>query len=167
MAATIRESIILELLARAAAIRAVASPASGYLTDIGQRVLRARPKIDPEDLPCVVIWPQPESAENLHGQSRRRMPVKIEGLALFGAESPSVVAERILGDLIRCFTAPGWDRRRLVAGSPAVWLPPYAESIAYHGGGVESPPEDGALVVGVQATFEVVYCTAIGDPYTQ
>ncbi len=166
MANTIRELIVQEFIARAAVMRHVDSPASGYETEIGETVLRARPKVDPDDLPCCVVWPQPETGGNLHGRSRHVMPVKIEGLAMFGSENPSVVSERILGDMIKCFTSPSWDRRRAVAGSPATYLDPYAESILYQGGGTESAPEDGAVSIGVQATFLITYYTAIGDPYT-
>ena len=163
---TIRELIILELLARAAVIRTTGSP-QAYATDIGATVLRARLKVDPDDLPCVVVWPKPETAENAYGKSRHKMTVQVDGVAAFGAEDPSVVAERILGDLIKCFTSPDWDRRRLVAGSsPESYLAPYAESIVYQGGGGESP-EDGSISVGVPATFLITYDTAIGDPYTQ
>ena len=164
---TIREEIILELLARAAVIRTTGSP-QAYATDIGATVLRARPKVDPDELPCCIVWPQPEEAENAHGLSRHRMPVQIEGLAKFGTADPSVIAERILGDLIKCFTSPAWDRRRLVASpaSPVTYLSPYAESIVYQSGG-PTTPEDGAISVGCSAKFMVTYWTAIGDPYAQ
>jgi hypothetical protein len=159
---TIREEIILEIIERAAVIRSAGSP-QAYATDIGETVLRARPKVDPDDLPCMVVWPQAETAENLHGKSRHKMPVKVEGLALFGAEDPSVVSERILGDLIKCFTSPSWDRTR--AGSPVP--SDYIESIVYQSGGMDSSLEDGSVSIGNQAAFLVTYYTAIGDPYTQ
>lgn len=166
MDTTIREKIILELLARAAVIRTTGSP-QAYGTDIGAEVLRARPKVDPDELPCLVVWPQPETAENKNGASLHKMPVKIEGIALFGSESPSVVSERILGDLIKAFTSPDWDRRRPVAGSPVTYLAAYADSITYQGGGTDAYPDDGSLSVGSSATFLVTYWTAIGDPYSQ
>jgi len=165
---TIRELIIQELIARAAEIATTGSP-QAYATDIGATIFRAHPKVDPDDLPCLVVWPQVETAENMNGVSRHRMPVKIEGLAAFESSEPSVISERILGDLIKCFTSPTWDRRRLVASpaSPATYLDPYLESIVYQGGGTESYPEDGSLTVGAAATFLVTYWTAIGDPYSQ
>jgi len=165
---TIRELIILELLARAAVIRTTGSP-QAYATDIGETVLRARLKVDPDELPCTVVWPQPETAENSNGMVRHRMPVRIEGISLFAAESPSIVSERILGDLIKCFTSPAWDRRRIVASpaSPVTYLQPYAESIIYQGGGTDTYPDDGSVAVGASATFLVSYWTAIGDPYSQ
>ena len=167
MADTIRELIIQEFIARAAVIRTTGS-APAYATDIGKTVLRARPKVDPEELPCAVIWPQAEEAENKNGQVLHHMPLRVEGLVLFGALEPSVVAERLLGDLIKCFTSPAWDRRRLVAGSsPAIYLSPYAESIVYQAGGMNEAPEDGAISVGVSATFQVSYWTLAGDPSAQ
>lgn len=163
---TIRELIIQEFIARAAVIRSNGSP-QAYATDIGETVLRVRPKVDPEELPCCVIWPGTEEAEYKNGQTLCRMPIRVEGLAVFGEENPSVVVERILGDLKKAFTSPAWDRRRPVAGSPVTYLPPYAESIVYTGGGPESYPEDGSVSVGVAANFRVTYWTAIGDPCSQ
>ena len=165
---TIREEIILEIVARAAVITTAGSP-QAYATDIGAKVYRARPKVDPDDLPCLVIWPQPETADNMNGQSRHKMPLRIDGIMAFGSVEPSIISERILGDLIKCFTSPAWDRRRLVVSpaSPATYLPPYADSIVYQGGGTESYPEDGSVTVGAFATLLVTYWTAIGDPYSQ
>ena len=165
---SIRELIIQEIIARAAAIVTTGSP-QAYATGIGATIFRARPKVDPDDLPCLVVWPQVETAENKNGQSLHRMPVKIEGLAAFASSEPSVISECILGDLIKCFTSPAWDRRRLVASpaSPATYLDPYPESIVYQGGGTDSYPEDGSTTVGAAATFLVTYWTAIGDPYSQ
>lgn len=177
---TIRELIIKEFLARAAVIRKVLSPASGYYSDIGAHVLRAQLRVDPaEEVPCTVVWPGVDEAEAIHGQSRIKMPVKVEGISFFGPEAiarglaavdekASMVAERILGDLVKGFASPSWDRRRLVPGSsPASYLPAYADSIVYQGGGTEEYPEEGSSTVGVAARFLVTYCTALGDPYTQ
>lgn len=168
MSDTIRELIIQEFITRAAVIVNTASPPD-YATNIGSNVLRARPKVDPGDLPCCVIWPQPEEAEYSHGQVRHKMPIRVEGIVAFGATDPSVISERILGDLIKCFTSQSWDRRRLVASpaSPVTYDDPYAESIIYQGGGTEEYPEDGSKAVGASARFLVTYWTAIGDPTDQ
>jgi hypothetical protein len=158
---TIREEIILELLARAAVIVTTGAP-QAYATDIGATVFRARPKVDPDDPPCCVIWPQIEEAENTHGKTKHKMPVQVDGLAIFGATDPSVIGERILGDLIKCFTSPAWSRTR--TGTPAPQ--DYIESIVYQGGG-PATPEDGAVSVGASAKFLVTYWTKTGDPYSQ
>ncbi len=168
MADTIRELIIQEFITRAALIRNTASPPA-YVTDIGDNVLRARLRVDPSELPCVVIFPVPEEAENAHGLSRHRMQIRVDGIMAFGSESPSVVGERMHGDLIKCFTSPSWDRRRIAASpeSPVTYDQPYAESIVYEGGGIEEYPEEGSISVGVQVRFLVTYWTKIGDPYNQ
>lgn len=163
---TIRELIILELIARAAVMR-TSSP-QAYATDIGATVLRARLKVDPGELPCTVVWPRVEEAENKNGLSLHRMPVKVEGIAVFGTTDLSVISERILGDLIKCFTSPAWDRRRLVVGSsPITYLNPYFDHIVYTGGGTDSYPEEGSESVGAYANFLITYWTTTGDPYNQ
>ena len=160
---TIRELIIQEIIARAAVIRTTDSP-QAYATDIGGNVFRACRKVDEtNDLPCVVVWPMVEEAENTHGKSRHKMPLRIEGVAAFGAVNPSVIAERILGDLIKCFASPAWNRTR--PGSPAPEN--YADSIVYQGGGTGEYPDEASVCIGAGATFLVTYFTAIGDPYNQ
>ena len=168
MADTIRELIIQEFVTRAALVRNTASPPA-YVTDIGGNVLRARVRVDPSDTPCIVIWPMPEEVEMAHGLFRHRMRIRVEGVLVFGSESPSAVGERIFGDLVKCFTSPLWDRRRLAASpeSPVTYDPPYAESIIYEVGGIEAYPEEGSVLVGAQVRFMVTYWTKTGDPYTQ
>ncbi|MBN1664838.1 MAG: hypothetical protein JW943_14655 [Deltaproteobacteria bacterium] len=158
---TIREEIILEVMTRAAVIRSDGDPQE-YNTDCGLNVLRARPSVDPGELPCVVVWPQDETAENAYGRSKHVMPVQVEGLAVFGSDDPSVAGERILGDLIKCFTSPLWDRTRPGEPTPENYL----DSIVYVEGGVEAP-KDGDISVAAKARFNITYWTAIGDPYNQ
>ena len=168
MSDTIRELIIQEFLTRAATLRNTASPPA-YATDMGDNVFRARPRVDPAELPCCVIWPLAEEAEHAHGLVRHRMTIRVDGIVAFGSESPSVVGERMLGDLIKCFTSTSWDRRRIAASpeSPVTYEQPYAESIVYEGGGIEEYPEEGSISVGVQVRFLVTYWTRIGDPHNQ
>jgi hypothetical protein len=185
---TVREKIIQEIVTRLGVIRIVASPASGYYTDCGKAVHRARTRIDPGsktdpigdpgDVPCIDVWPLLEETAQIHGRDKNVMTVHIEGFHFFGAEAvtrglavveeeASTVAERILGDLKKCLTTPAWDRRRPVAGSPVTYLPPLAESIRYKGGGTEEYPEEGDVSVAAVAKFDVTYYTAIGDPCSQ
>ncbi len=172
MADTIRELIIQEFVTRGALVRNTASPPA-YVTDIGGNVLRARVRTVPSDPPCIVIWPMPEEVEMAHGLFRHRMRIRVEGIMAFGSGSPSVVGERMHGDLVKCFTSPSWDRRRpvLLASpeSPPTYRydPPYAESLVYEGGGIEEYPEEGSVLVGAQIRIMVTYWTKVGDPYTQ
>ena len=166
MDTTIREKIIQEFLTRAALIR-VSSP-QVYATDIGGKVLRARPKVDPGELPCVVLWPQVEDAESKYGRQLCKMTLKIEGVVEYGAADPSETAEKILGDLIYCFVSPSWDRRRLIVGaSPVAYANPYAESVVYTGGGTNDYPEGAEIAIGVHINLIVSYYTQIGNPYAQ
>jgi hypothetical protein len=147
MTDTIREQIIQGFVTRAAVIRTTA-----YNTNIGQAALRSRPRV--AALPCCVIWAQTEAAENKMGKVLHRMPVRVEGFAAHGSEAAAIVAEKILGDLIKCFTSPAWVR-------------PLIENIVYQRGGANESPEDGATSKGASAEFLVSYYTAIGNPYAQ
>lgn len=158
---TIREIIILDFLARAAGI----TVANGYNTDIGANVLRARKKVDPDEVPVAVVIPGAEKATAKYGELSCVMTMRVEGIVDFGASDPSVVSEQILGDLKKCFLAPenkltspvsGWSRS-----------PDYIDSIGYTGGGTEEYPDDGQVTVGAYVSFEVSYTTKLNDPYSQ
>ncbi len=97
---TIREQIIAATTLKLADILV----SNGYATGIGARVERVRPVFQPAELPAISVTPQPETAERLYGKVVCTMPVVCEGFALHGTDNPSVVAEKILGDLIACLT---------------------------------------------------------------
>ena len=165
MSETIREKIIQQIVTRLAVI----TTTNGYNINLGASVERVRKNRAQSDLPACVVIPQPETAEPEYGVSKITMPVLIKGLAAFGATNPSVIAEQILGDLIKAMTDPAWDRRRLVTSpaSPVVYLDAYDDSIAYKGGGTDEYPNDEDWTVGASALFEVTYLTKIGNPYEQ
>ena len=150
--ATIRELIIRQIMAWLETIRT----AAGYNTDIGSNVQRVRRSLDPNELPGCVLWPLPEVAEQLYGKTRCSMPVKVTAFAEFGSANPSVVSEKILGDLIKCLASPSWIRD-----------PEYMSDLAYNGGGSDEYPDEGETVVGAHADFTVVYDMENGDPYSQ
>jgi len=151
MANTIREKIIQNLITRAGLILI----ASGYNTDIGANVQWVRQNLDPDELPATVVWPgEEEATKKPYGASSQEMPVKFEGFAIFGATNPSVVSEQILGDLIKAMTS----------SDPTGGL---ADSVTYAGGGTEEYPSDKEEAVGCAATFNIVYETVKGDPYSQ
>ena len=101
---TIREQIILAIISKLAVIRT----AKGFHTDMGANVQRAKKKLDPDELPACVVWPKLEEAGNQYGSALHMMPVQIEGQALHGAENPSVVSEKMLGDLIEAMAGIVW-----------------------------------------------------------
>ena len=152
---TIREQIIAAIVTAAADILV----ASGYNTGMGAHVFRAQSKIDPGSLPAVVIWPQPETTERKYGMCINIMPVKLEGLAVYGSDNPSVISEQILGDLIIFMTGRGDHITRVTDD--------LATDIAYTGGGTETYPEGPEDVAGAFATFNIKYETEFGDPYTK
>jgi len=173
---TIRELIIAQFITRAAAIK----KSGGYLSDCGLSVFRADVSIPEESVPYLVVIPQVELPELMSGKQFNVMPVDVVAVHYFGAKavelghateslSASVWGEKLLGDLIKCFSGRDWDRRRIVASpaSPVTYLSRYDDSIQYAGGGVPSYPEDGSVTVGALATFNVSYYTLIGDPFSQ
>jgi hypothetical protein len=104
MTNTIREQIILAVLAKAGQIRT----ANGYNTDCGTTVLRTVKLVDPEKLPLTSVWPQPEEAIREYGKMICSMPIRIEGLHTYEASNPSVMAEAMLGDIIENILGIAW-----------------------------------------------------------
>jgi len=161
MNSTIRELVILDILARLAVI----TTANDYAIGMGAHVIRARKSIDPSELPAVVLWPGTETAVPTYRESVCTMVVRVEGIAVFGSTNPSVMAEKILGDLKKCLLAQD-DR----SGSP--WTgwnrsPDYIDSIVYTAGGTDEYPDEGNLTVGAAVTFNVQYTTKSDDPTAQ
>lgn len=161
MSNSIRELIILDFMARVAVI----TVANGYNTGIGAHVLRARKKIDADELPAIVVFPGIEKAEHAYGETRCKMTMRVEGIAEFGSTDPQIMSEKILADLKKCILQPynaltspvtGWSRS-----------PDYIDSIVYTEGGNEDPPEDGQTTAGAFISLEVGYTTKLNDPYSQ
>ena len=100
MTDTIRERIISAIVTALAAVRT----ANGYATEAGAAVYRCEVALDPESAPFLNVFPQPETVEHdRYGNPVHTMPVIIEAVAEFD-ETPSEVAEQLLGDLIECGT---------------------------------------------------------------
>jgi len=165
MSDTIREKIIKQIAARAAVI----TTTNGYNTDMGLNVFRAVKDSAKKGLPACIVHPRPETAESNYGSVEMIMPVRIEGIVAYGSADASVVADQILGDLIKCFSDPSWDRRTLVTSpaSPVAYLDPYDNGIKYKGGGTDEYPNAEDLTVGASVLIEVYYSTKLGNPYEQ
>ena len=153
---TIREQIIASICAELVDIRT----ASGYNVDLGSTVKRAQKLNDKDKLPAVAVFPLTEDNEPIQGKNLLTMNVRIEGLSKFGSKNPSVVAEAMLGDIIKRMTNPTLNAADDIAGG-------FAESVRYLEGGVDDYPDDGQYSVGVFGIFAVNYKTKIGDPYNQ
>lgn len=150
MADTIREQIISAYLARLADW----TTGNGFNYSCGESVERAKAEVNEADLPVVVLWPQPETAEFAYGINRCSMVLKLEVLALVENENRSVVQERLLGDAIKIMTDPAVTVASLVA------------EIAYQGGGPAGTEKAEETVTAISAEFKVEYETVVGDPYS-
>ena len=151
MSETVREKIIAAIIAKLADV----TIENGYNTDCGESVLRVKKPIEKE-LPAFAIWPGVEENVKRHGNNSTTMPIKIEGMALYGRENPSVVSELILGD-IRYIMEAQADASDPTGG--------WAESIEYAAGGTDEYPDPAEPRVGAYAIYNITYKTMAGTPY--
>lgn len=152
MSETIREKIIKAIVAKLADV----TIENGYNTDCGEDVFRVKKPIEKE-LPAFSVWPGVETSERIHGKSRITMPVRIEGVVLYGRENPSVVSELILGDIRSLMEA------QAEADDPTDNL---SDVIEYAEGGTDDYPDPAEPRVGAFAVFNIVYKTMSGSPYS-
>lgn len=152
MSDTIRELIIKKFVSWLPAI----TIANGYSTAIGGNILRARKTVDPDELPMSNIIPGTETGELKYGMQKCTMTIRIEAIVHYGSVDPSVMSEKILGDLKKCVLAP--DN---LTSTPKI------DSIIYTGGGTDEYPDDGKKTIGAYANFDVQYATKIYDPCEQ
>lgn len=101
---TIREQIITAIISKVAEIR----PTNGYNTDCGADVLRAIKLVDPDRLPVSAVWPQSEESVFEYCKMANTMPIRIEGLIVFGSSNPSEMSEKMLGDIIENILGTEW-----------------------------------------------------------
>lgn len=153
MSDTIREKIIASIVTSLGAIRT----AAGYATEAGQLVKRAQEIVDKDTLPALEVLPFTESNEQRPGRNNLTMQLRVNGVAKFTSENPSVMAEKLLGDIIKRMTSPALTKP---AGN-------YTDKIEYSEGGTDDYPKPGQMTVEVHATFQIFYKTKIGDPYNQ
>ena len=153
MSDTIRERIISAIVNRCSVI----TVANGYNTDIGGNVLRAKVTLGKDEPPAAVVFPEPEESSRKYGKQHCVMPVRVEGTAYYGSDNPSVAAERILGDLIKCIC--GGTLSDVTGG--------LADDVEYTGGGTDEYPDAGEKLIGASAVFNIKYKTVAGDPYNQ
>ena len=147
MSDTKRELIIQAFLDRAATI----TTANGYNTDMGLNTFRAISKIDPSRLPACVVYPLSETTERIGGGAYLcTMPLRAEAVAITGITNPSVLAEKMLGDIRQAFM-----------GSSITAL---IEEITYTSGGTNDYTKNDS--VSVTANFTIKYFSTISNPYT-
>lgn len=144
-----REQIIQAIETRLQAI----TTANLYNFNIGTNVFRVRQSFNDSELPVVTIWDIEETSEYKYHKNTTTLDLKVSMHTLFGTVNPSVQANKMLADLIQAMT----DADTSLGG--------LADGIEYTGSDI-AYPEDGALSVSVEASFNVKYTTVKGDPYT-
>ena len=153
------EPIIEQILREMESQGATITTTNGYQYSIAS-VLRSIVNLDTGDIPALVIIPGTEETERMHGKVHISRIVAVEAKAEIGTENPSTIQERLLADVVECFTRPdqqggtfGWAR--------------LAEDVNYTGGGPQGPPSEDQEYTGIIANFTIRYKVLKGDPYQQ
>jgi len=144
MADTIREKVIQDIVTQLETL-------SGYTVFRGKSEIT---KQDIPNLPIITVLPQVETSERQYGVQSNVMPVNIHAVKITGDTNPSVVGEKILGELISGVVGNSSNISNI-------------EDIKYTGGGIDTYPTEDEQAVSVQCSIEVDYETVIGDPYSQ
>ena len=149
MADTRRELIIQEALTQLAKI----TVANGYQYTMSTPK-RGVKNIDTKDFPLSVVFPAVEENERKFAKNVLTFSIRVESHAIVGSVNPSIIQEKMLGDLIKNLTNPSdaWTTK--------------TEDIAYFGGGPAEQPEAEDTTTAVYAIFTIKYKTNIGSPYT-
>ncbi len=166
---TIRQLIIEEIATRAHEIQ-TGSPPTGYQTDIGGNVFIGEKMIDETAVPYCVVMPGLDESTLEYGLQKNTLEINVIGVVgvnVRAGETGFANSEKILGDMVKCFTDRTWDRRREVAGSPVTYLPPYAATLALVAAGTPDYPEAGESTVGAIVSVKATYLTQLGNPYVQ
>jgi hypothetical protein len=113
----------------------------------------ARQRLQPTEVPAVVITPQPEEATPMSGVDEKTMPVQISMVCLLGDWKPVDLGEYLLAQM--CQVIPGQDES---FGGLCI-------TINYLGGGVEDYPEDTDQAMVCTSTWAIVYETFTNNPF--
>ena len=159
MADTIREQIIAGFMTRLADM----TVENGYAVGAGANVFRAYKHLDPGDAPASILWPGMEEAAKNYGQHECTMQIKVEAIADIGADNPSVVQERILGDLKQCLFATdlNFTDEFYIDDEVAVHI----DGLVYTSGGPAEFPASEDTLAAVFIEFNIKYNEQVGEPY--
>ena len=80
----------------------------GYAVNSGNKVFRGIKPTDPDNLPAIFLFPGLEAVAREYGKNALSMQVRVEAIALFGSINPSVMSEKLLGDLIEVMASRKW-----------------------------------------------------------
>lgn len=115
----------------------------------------ARQRLEPSEVPAVVIIPQPEQAERQYGTDMITMPVSISMVCLLGDWLPVDLGEYLLAQM-----------RKEIPAQDAT-LNGLAVDVHYIGGGVDDYPEDTDQAMVCTTSWEVVYETDNNNPFAK
>jgi hypothetical protein len=115
------------------------------------QILWGRRSIRPEELPAVVITPQPESATKSYGADEITMPVTVAMVCLLGEHNPLDLGEYLLAQM-----------REYVAADST--MGDLAGDTRYMEGGIDEYPESNDQALVVSTTWEIDYTTLRNNP---
>ena len=150
MSDTIREQIIAAALVQLAKINT--TNLYQYTMSTPKRGVK---NIDARDYPLSVAFPGTEGNERAFGKDILTFSLRVESHHFIGGANPSVIQEKMLGDLRKNLSNPSdkWTTK--------------AEDIVYSAGGPAEQPDAEDTTTAVYAVFTIKYKTAIGNPYSQ
>jgi hypothetical protein len=163
---TIRDRIVTRIGER---LRSIA-PANGYLTSLGETVLRGYTlDAEPPVVPCINFWDGDETSESLYGMDRPTVLIQVEtydkitgdaAIAAAQAEELSRLSERHLADVKRAMM------RDPLTGFPEPTFGGLADSLLYNGAQLAVGVRP-VLWIGCASQWGVTYHHRKGNPYTQ
>jgi len=121
-------------------------------SDVEADVYWARRSLSPQELPAVVVTPEPESNDRTFDEDQLIVPVTISLACLLGSHNAVDLAEALLAEL----------RRQIPLDDPT--LGGLAKNMRYVGGGTDDYPERDDQALVVNATFEIDYETIANKP---
>lgn len=131
------------------------TPANGFQTNIGQKVMRGRKRLDESSLPCAVLIERDDKVldQGRNTKVKLSQPFILEGHAVCDADNPNDVGHKIIADI-----------KKAIFGEPILYgttKQPY--QIKYVGRSI-APREDGIAVVSAAVEIAVEYVEELSNP---
>lgn len=129
--------------------------ANGYSTNIGSRVLRGRRRLDPSQLPCVVLIERDDTtiSQTRSGPIKLKQAYAIEGHATCDPDNPNDVGHLIIADIKKAIFTGKFN----VEGVKEVLVVNYV-------GRTIAPREEGLNVVSATVEVSIEYVEDLTNP---
>lgn len=145
-------AITTALAIRLAAIKV----ANGYSTDLGLRVFRGRRRIDPKQMPCVVIVEMPDEVKQQQRTAARvTQKIVVEGHSQCDPDNPNDRGHEMIADIKRAV----FEDAKLRYGDDAKQV----VDLTYKGRFI-APREDGLDFVSSSVEINVEYVEDLANP---